>query len=200
MAKSENTVSNNHEGNITSSDRIEFDTATNTASFLIQSHKPSDKRIGLYIYTAISTGLRISDLMRLTHEDMIKGFYEFREKKTSKSKRFPFPSSLISVYNRFADKGTGLLFAGSNGKAFSNSYINKRLKFLFENNETHVSSHSLRKTFGYRMYEKTENKSEALYKLSEIFNHSNTGVTKIYIGLRAEELSNSIEEVIKFDI
>lgn len=58
------------------------------------------------------------------------------------------------------------------------------LKFI-----KHISSHSLRKTFGRHIYEKTEGNGEmVLVRLSELFNHSNIMVTKRYLGLRKEEI------------
>ncbi len=47
----------------------------------------------------------------------------------------------------------------------------------------------MRKTFGRKVYESSgENANMALIKLSEIFNHSNISITKIYLGIREKEL------------
>ena len=52
-----------------------------------------------------------------------------------------------------------------------------------------ISSHSLRKTFGRKVFESAgENANMALVRLSELFNHSNVAITKIYLGIRQEEL------------
>ena len=53
----------------------------------------------------------------------------------------------------------------------------------------HFSTHSMRKTFGRKVYESSgENANMALMKLSELFNHSNVGITKIYWGIQEQEL------------
>lgn len=53
----------------------------------------------------------------------------------------------------------------------------------------HFSTHSLRKTFGRRVVEMAgPNAETALIKLSDIFQHSSVKITRIYLGLRKEEL------------
>lgn len=52
-----------------------------------------------------------------------------------------------------------------------------------------ISYHSLCKTFGRKVFESAgENANMALVRLSELFNHSNVAITKIYLGIRQEEL------------
>ena len=47
----------------------------------------------------------------------------------------------------------------------------------------------MRKTFGRKVFESAgENANIALMRLSELFNHSNVSITKIYLGLREQEL------------
>lgn len=47
----------------------------------------------------------------------------------------------------------------------------------------------MRKTFGRKVFESAgENANMALMRLSELFNHSNVSITKIYLGLREQEL------------
>lgn len=53
----------------------------------------------------------------------------------------------------------------------------------------HFSTHTMRKTFGRKVFESAgENANMALMRLSELFNHSNVSITKIYLGLREQEL------------
>ena len=47
----------------------------------------------------------------------------------------------------------------------------------------------MRKTFGRKVFESAgENANLALARLSELFNHSNVSITKIYLGIRQDEL------------
>ncbi|MEQ8245135.1 MAG: tyrosine-type recombinase/integrase, partial [Fulvivirga sp.] len=72
-------------------------------------------------------------------------------------------------------------------------YVNRQLKAIFSKykiNSKKVSSHTLRKTFGLRVFEKNYKSEEALITLSHIFNHSSTAITRRYIGLQAEKIQN----------
>ena len=75
---------------------------------------------------------------------------------------------------------------------FSIQRVNIRLKEIkakYGIKVEHLSTHSLRKTFGRRVVESAgENCEMALIKLSELFNHSSPQITRRYLGLRHEEL------------
>ena len=67
--------------------------------------------------------------------------------------------------------------------------IFKILKCRYGLKVAHFSTHSLRKTFGRRVVEMAgPNAETALIKLSDIFQHSSVKITRIYLGLRKEEL------------
>ena len=75
---------------------------------------------------------------------------------------------------------------------YSVQRINVRLKEIkakYSIKVEHLSTHSLRKTFGRKVVESAgENSEMALIKLSEIFNHTSPMITRRYLGLRQEEL------------
>ena len=57
-----------------------------------------------------------------------------------------------------------------------------------------ISCHALRKTMGRAIFEKSEENSEmALIKLSEVFGHSNTQITRRYLGLKTEEILSAYD-------
>ena len=65
----------------------------------------------------------------------------------------------------------------------------KEIKKKYNLKIEHFSTHTMRKTFGRKVFESAgENANMALMKLSELFNHSNVSVTKIYLGIREKEL------------
>lgn len=65
----------------------------------------------------------------------------------------------------------------------------KEIKRRYNVKIDNFSCHSLRKAFGRKVFESSgENAQMALVKLSELFNHSSVAITKIYLGLRQEEL------------
>ena len=65
-----------------------------------------------------------------------------------------------------------------------NDNIRKALKSL------NISTHSMRKSFGRRVYESCGESEKALNYLSELFNHSSISITRKYLGIRQEELNN----------
>lgn len=65
----------------------------------------------------------------------------------------------------------------------------KEIKRKYNLKIEHFSTHTMRKTFGRKVFESAgENANMALMRLSELFNHSNVSVTKIYLGIREKEL------------
>ncbi len=86
----------------------------------------------------------------------------------------------------------GLVFISQKNSVFTVQQINRKLKALFINEAKHsnISTHSLRKTFGRRVYENNNESEKALVYLSELFNHTSLSVTRIYLGIRQEELDS----------
>ena len=55
-----------------------------------------------------------------------------------------------------------------------------------------ISSHSMRKTFGYHQMAMSNNDPRKLLLLQQMFNHSSSVITLRYIGLTDEEIVNSV--------
>ena len=82
-------------------------------------------------------------------------------------------------------------FLSTKGKPYSVQWINlvfKELKDLYNLKIDNFSTHSLRKTFGRKVFESSDNAELALVKLMELFNHSSVSITKRYLGLKQEEI------------
>ena len=58
-----------------------------------------------------------------------------------------------------------------------------------------IGSHSLRKTFGYWIWHKAEDKNKALVILMQIFGHSDTATTAKYIGITTDEISDTFDSI-----
>lgn len=147
-------------------------------------------------------GLRIGDLLGIKWIDIIdKTELVLIEQKTKKirkitinpnvSQAVKFCSNEHNLKNGFNQNA--FIFSNRWGGSLSISYINKRLKFVFKKYNVTVrnaSSHTLRKTFGKRIYE-ADNKSErALIYLSEIFSHTSISTTRKYIGITEEAIAD----------
>ena len=83
------------------------------------------------------------------------------------------------------------LFANRNGEKVSIQYINRLLKKTFSDfgvRTQNASTHTLRKTFGKRVWEMDGKSERSLIYLSQIFNHSSIGITRRYIGIVQEDI------------
>jgi len=175
---------------LTKSDYIDFDKCLNTGRKLMNSKK---SLIGLYIIVSIHTGLRISDILKLRWKDLYQDDLILREKKTKKLRTIKINPTIHSVLSKFtpSDKDD-FIFRSQKGSVFSVQQINRVLKEIFKTESKHlnISSHSLRKSFGRRVYENNNESEKSLIYLSELFNHTSLSITRKYLGIRQEELND----------
>ena len=176
-------------GSKTASDYIDYDKATVTAHKLLRTDKT--KLMGLYIIVSINTGLRVSDVLKLTWEQLLADNISLVEQKTKKDRVIAINDSIRDVLRHFY-KTSGQVFLSQKNSVFTVQQINRKLKAIFckEVKELNISSHSLRKSFGRRVYENNNESEKALNFLSELFNHTSLKVTRRYLGIRQEELNN----------
>lgn len=146
----------------------------------------------LIFLMGINTGLRVNDLVRLKVRDVKdKDIFHIREGKTNKRREINI-SMLRDEIERFID-GKDLddyLFKsqkGNNHITTTQVYriLNDAADFLGRDD---VGTHTMRKTFGYHHYKRF--KDVAI--LQEIFNHSAPSITKRYIGIRQDEINESL--------
>lgn len=172
---------------ITTANYIDFDKALNKGKSLLET---KDKNFGFYIIVAIHSGLRIGDILRLTSEDFNRGYVEFREQKTNKAKKVRLDhKEIASAYNKIKSSKPEI-FISQKGSIFSSQQINRKLKQVFKAKGKNISSHSLRKTFGRRVYETFGETEKALVMLSKIYNHSSVGITRTYLDITQEEIED----------
>lgn len=158
----------------------------------------------LYVRISFYTALRISDVMTLTWEDVLhKGFFTKTEKKTGKTRRIPFSENTIKHIEELyillkRPNPAHTLISKPNGSPYCHQYINRQIKMWKEQYKINIgnfSTHTFRKTFGRYVYDKAKDKSEALILLNGIFRHANLTTTKIYIGLREDEIKSVFHSI-----
>ena len=150
--------------------------------------------------------LRISDVLKLTLAEVLdKREVTVTEKKTGKTKTIPIGSNtsehLSELYKKLKKPNTHryIFINNETQKVYTRQRINQILKELKEKYNIKVgnfSSHTFRKTFGRYVYNKMGRTEESLVILNQIFRHTSIATTKIYIGLRSNEIGsvfNSIE-------
>ena len=182
------------QGTDTTSDYLNFDATLNKAMEMLKS---DDKRhiIAFLTIVGINSGLRISDILRLTHSDIKSDVIVINEKKTSKKRIIPVNDNIKEAYKLFAKKvGTATdeepLFISQKGGVISARQVNRLLQANFSVKGKNVSSHSLRKTFGRRIWSNDGESERSLIQLSQIFNHVSSNITRTYLGIKQQELNN----------
>lgn len=177
------------------SDYMEWDTMLTLVRRL---YRDGDYRMSLLIGCGSFFGLRISDLRTLTWAMLLDDEqFALNEKKTGKRRVVKINSDF---QKHIQDCYTALHITDRDEKCFLSHkkvvYSTQRINVLFKEIKAkyhlkveHFSTHTLRKTFGRKVFESAgENASMALMRLSELFNHSSPRITKIYLGIREKEL------------
>ena len=156
----------------------------------------------LLIATGSFLGLRAGDLLSLRWSDLINvDELELNEGKTGKKRKLtinPFLKELLQRISKKQGKQESFQFnepilKNRWGKQFSIQYANRLLHKTLSEYKVKVknaSTHTLRKTFGKRVWEMDGKSDRALIYLSQIFNHSSTQITRRYIGIVEENISN----------
>ena len=178
------------------SDYLDFDAAARVANEILWHGR--QPQVGFYVIFSINTGLRVGDVLKLTHADLagkqVGDYLAVKEQKTGKVRQIQLNSSTITAYTYLTKRSrrnpTGYIFKSQKNHVFATVTINRTLKRIFAGYAPVVSSHSLRKTFGRRVYEMNGRSEHSLVLLSDIFGHSNLALTRRYLGLRKEEISN----------
>lgn len=151
--------------------------------------KARSKRNYMIFMFGIYTGLRISDILKLRVRDVKdKDFIYMREKKTNKEKRFPINDELKPILNDYIKdkKEFEYLFESRKG---INKPITRQCIYSALNDAAkafglqHIGTHTLRKTFGYFLYQQTHD----AVVIKEIFNHADISVTLRYIGINQDK-------------
>ncbi|MCK4664992.1 MAG: tyrosine-type recombinase/integrase [Bacteroidales bacterium] len=179
----------------TKSDYLEWNT------LLILIHKlerDGENKFALLIAIGAYTGLRIGDILSLKWFDILeKDFLEINEQKTKKYRKLKLNENLKEIISRSFSKlhspgvGKYVFINRFDTKPISREYVNRRLKEIFKNYNIkigNVSSHTLRKSFGRRVFENNDNSEKSLIILGEMFNHASISTTKIYLGIREKEI------------
>ncbi len=137
----------------------------------------------------IYSGLRISDILPLKVRDVKDAEYIYlREKKTNKEKRFPINDELKEILDIYivGKRDYEYLFKREKGK---NTPITRQRVWKILNDaadqfeyKDKIGCHTLRKTFGYWLYQDTKD----AVAIQEILNQSDISITKRYIGVNQD--------------
>lgn len=172
---------------------------------LKELHKDKKYIWELYARLSFCTALRCSDVLSLTwHDIWNRCSLTVTEKKTGKTRKIPFnlqtQERIDEAYllMKRPNPNELIFYNKKTRKPFTIQYINqmaKRWKEKYDLNIDHFSTHTFRKTFGRYVYDTSKDKSEALILVNSILNHSTIDVTKVYIGLRQDEVNSVFNSI-----
>ena len=168
----------------------------------------------LFLMMGINTGLRASDLCLLRWSDIFAPDYTFidspyfyiTEKKTSKQRYMHLNADIkrvikwyLAQINDPTPDLSSLVFTSRKSK-YKPIPTGTMSDLLTEVGQKvglpyRISTHSLRKTFGYRLYTSSGRSPESLVLLQKVFGHSSPAITLRYIGIDIEQIYSAYDKV-----
>ena len=158
-------------------------------------------RDALLIAAGCYLGLRISDLLQLRWADLLSSDITLTEKKTGKQRSLRVAERLqkfaASCRRALGSPAIDSFVFIAEGKdaPITRQAVDKMLKWAkvrYRIKSAKVfSSHSLRKTFGRRVWLQECDKGrgdQALLLLADVFGHTSIATTKRYLGIRQDEI------------
>ena len=181
-------------GQHTKSDYMEWEEMLNLC---LKLQRDGNYKFALLLFSGCHIGLRIKDLLQIRWQEVLdKTVLVLTETKTQKTRRITIHADLQAklreLYEIINPKMEDFLFANSEGTSMSIQYINRRIKAICKKYgvKGNYSSHFMRKTLGRRVYQQHNESEKSLLLLSYLFNHASVSTTKIYLGIRDEEIGD----------
>ena len=184
----------------TTADFLEWNQSMNLIRNL---YNDGNYKMSLLISFGSFWGLRISDILQLRWEQVYNlDEFSLTERKTGKAREIKINSQLRrhiedcykNIRPRMLEE---YIFTSQKGTVYSIQRVNvilKDLKVKYNLKIKNFSSHSLRKSFGREIFNRSaENAELAIVKLSQLFNHSNPAITRRYLGISQKELLDTYD-------
>lgn len=189
-----------------------LDTINEISDFLVSNGRFRDNMLFI---VGINLGLRVSDLRLLRFSHLISDNFIFRnsfdilEKKTENTRKqrrnrsLSINDAIIEAVTLYLENTPNVTLSDYLFKSESNrnrgpspitrKSIDRILKGIASDLELdiRVSTHTLRKTFGYHQMVMSNNSSRKLVVLQKMFGHSSAAQTLDYIGITREEIDEA---------
>ena len=158
--------------------------------FCLRRNKNAKRDVFLFLI-GINSGLRMSDIVKLKKQDILSAKNpRIVEQKTGKTRILYLSSlqDLIQAYTTDLAPADYLFPSTKGGHLEVNTVYQMFQKVAALLGRDDIGTHTLRKTFGYHYYKKTKD----VATLMEIFGHSSESITKRYIGIKEDEISETL--------
>lgn len=158
--------------------------------FCLRRNQHAERDVFLFLI-GINSGLRMSDIVKLKKQDLLTAKNpRIVEQKTGKTRILYLGSlqDLIQDYTKTLDPDDYLFPSSKGGHLEVNTVYQMFQKVAKLLGRDDIGTHTLRKTFGYHYYKKTKD----VATLMEIFGHSSEKITKRYIGINEDEISETL--------
>lgn len=172
-------------------------------SLVRKLYRDGDYRMSLLIGCGCFFGLRISDLLTLTWSMLLNDEkFTIYEKKTNKRRVVKinrgFQRHIKDCYDALhIENDAEKCFLSRKKLVYSTQRINilfKEIKQRYNLRIEHFSTHTMRKTFGLRVFTQAGTDAPmALMRLQTIFNHASPTITKRYLGITDTEIESSYD-------
>ena len=155
----------------------------------------NNPRIELILQTICGTGIRVSELVYFTVENVNQGAINVSCK--NKIRTILIPTALKKLLLKYAKKNkikSGVIFRTKSGKAMNRSNIWAQMKRLAKEAgvlPSKVFPHNLRKLFAKTFYKAEKD----IAKLADILGHRSINTTRIYIMTSGTEHRKKIEKL-----
>lgn len=152
----------------------------------------SNNRIATALVLEANLGLRISDILHLTLNDIIKDGNRYRlditEQKTGKKRMFTVPTEIYQ-YIKIYCLENGIQ---SHEQIFpiTERAVQKQLKIVCDYlGYDNISTHSFRKMFASQIY---QNNDYNIILVQQLLQHSTPAVTQKYIGISSKDIETAL--------
>ncbi|NQX68473.1 tyrosine-type recombinase/integrase [Paenibacillus alba] len=154
--------------------------------------KRSHRNYMMFVF-GINTGLRIQDILKMRVKDVSGDHLFMNEMKTGKRKIIEINPTLKREIKRYASsmKEEDFLFPSrqGDGDPIKRDMAYKIMKAAAKKFKLKdIGTHTLRKTFGYHMYQMKKD----ITLVQKLLNHSDKAITMRYIGLDQDAMNEAM--------
>ena len=174
----------------------QYDLIINTINNGFLNRRPNN-RIATALVLEANLGIRISDILNLHLNDIVKDGDRYRlditEQKTSKKRTFTVPTEIYQYIKGYCVdneiKSSDLIFPIS--ERVIQKHLLKVSDYLGLEN---ISTHSFRKYFATNIYVDNDYN---IVLVQQLLQHSTPAVTQKYIGISSKQIENALEKHIR---